>query len=103
MSRAIKKSSIIVQKEKMAECVVVGCRKQVCMNKNGQPSTKCQLHKDIHAAQNRMSYLNQKRLMEEMRLRAEAYEGLVKTVNSLTDELRACRAENERLRQRPKK
>lgn len=87
----------------MAECVVVGCRKQVCMNKNGQPSTKCQLHKDIHAAQNRMSYLNQKKLMEEMRMRAEAYDGLVKTVNSLTDELRASRAENEKLRQRSKK
>jgi hypothetical protein len=93
----------LFKKKKMAECVVVGCRKQVCMNKNGQPSTKCQLHKDIHAAQNRMSYLNQKRQMEEMRMRAEAYEGLVKTVNSLTDELRAYRADNEKLRQRAKK
>ena len=89
--------------KKMSECVVVGCRKVVCVNKNGEKSSKCQHHKDLHAAQNRLSYLKAQQSKQEMMERAKAYDGLVSTINTLTDELRAARAENDKLRHRSHK
>jgi hypothetical protein len=88
----------------MTVCVVVGCRELVCLNRvTGEPSKKCQRHRDLHAAQNNLSRLKQQQAMQEMRARSDAYDGLVSSVNTLTEELRTCRAENDKLRQKLRK
>jgi len=83
-------------------CVVVGCRQPARQGEHGQTFLKCEHHAQLHAAQNRLSYLKQKQKYQDMLEQSRAYPELVKTVNTLTEELRACKAENDKLRQRLK-
>jgi hypothetical protein len=83
-------------------CVVIGCRQPVKIGVSGRPCLKCEHHAELHAAQNRLSYLKQKQKYQDMLEQSRAYPELVRTVNTLTEQLRACQADNDRLRQRLK-
>lgn len=85
-------------------CVVVGCKNPVRISaKTKQACQKCEYHGQLHDARNKLSYLEKQRKLHEMRAQSEAYAELVSTVNTLTDQLRASKAENDKLRQRLQK
>lgn len=85
----------------MSVCTIVGCRKMVCISKvTNLPTKMCQDHRDIHASRNRISSLRRAQKMQQLREQANAYDELVRTVQTLSEELRASKAENEKLRKR---
>lgn len=94
----------LIMADPQSVCVVVGCRNPVRVSrKTGLPCQKCEHHGKLHDAQNKISYLKKQKQLQEMRVQSEAYGELVSTVNTLTDQLRACKAENDKLRQRLQK